>query len=115
MPCCISAQQARLHGQDVKVSNLTERRGTDVEKGKGFDLADYLTAEQKEINQYNNFVDSYNAKLETVLNNESLFNDFNLILDEQKARSIYNGGLSDTEAERICTQPQNLRNAALNV
>ncbi len=110
-----TAQRARLHGQDVKVSNLIERRATDAEKGKGLDLADYLIAEQKEINQYNNFVDSYNAKLETVLNDESLFNDFNLILDEQKARSIYNGGLSDTEAERICTQPQNLRNVALNV
>ncbi len=44
----------------------------------------------------------------------SLFNGFNLFLDEQKAIAIYNGE-SEAEAERICTRPENLRSLIMSV
>ncbi len=96
------AAEARIKNLNVVVSDLLETHATDQEKADGFDLADYLINQQAEINELNEITDSYNAKLEMVLNDDSLLADFNSILDEQKAIAIYNG-LSETEAERICT------------
>ncbi len=108
------ATDAQRQGVNVKVSNLIENHATAEQKANGFDLADYLINQQIEINQYNLFIDSYNAKLETVLNGESLKRDFNSILNEQKAIAVYNG-LSETEAETLCTQLDNVRSVALSV
>ncbi len=69
----------------MKVSSLIENNATDKQKANGYDIADYLIEQQNKINQSNEIIDSYNAKLETVLNDESLLNDFYTILDEQKA------------------------------
>jgi hypothetical protein len=57
------ALDAQRQGLSVVVSNLIESRATAAQKAEGFDLADYLINEQAGINQFNNFVDSYNAKL----------------------------------------------------
>jgi transcription elongation factor Elf1 len=108
------ATDARRQGLAVKVSSLIENHATAEQKANGYDLADYLISQQAEINQYNSFVDSYNVKLETVLSDESLKRDFETILDEQKAIAVYNG-LSELEAERICTQLENIRSVALSV
>lgn len=108
------ALEARLQGLDVKVSDLIERRGTNAEKGKGFDLADYLINQQKEINQFNHFADYYNAKLEKVLADEKLFENFSTILDEQKA-VLMDRGMSDREAETFITDFDNLRQIVLSV
>jgi hypothetical protein len=108
------ASDANKQGLTIKVSNLIENHATDEQKANGYDLADYLIEQQNEINQFNNFVDSYNSKLAAVLNDESLKQDFNLILDEQKAIAVYNG-LSELEAERICTQPENLRTVVMSI
>jgi hypothetical protein len=108
------AIEAQKQGLNVKVSSLIEDFATNEQKQNQYDLADYLIEQQNEINETNEFIDSYNAKLEAVLSDESLFNDFNLILEEQKAVAIYNG-LSELEAERICTQPENVRSVALSV
>jgi len=108
------AIEAQRQGLNVKVSSLIEDFATDEQKQNQYDLADYLINQQAEINEKNEFIDSYNSKLEAVLSDESLFNDFNLILDEQIAVAVYNG-LSELEAERICTQPQNLQNVVLSV
>ncbi len=107
------ATDAQRQGLTVKVSNLIESHATDEHKANGYDLADYLINQQKEINELNQVYDAYNSKLEMVLNDESLKQDFNLILDEQKAIAIYNGS-TEQEAERICTQPENLRRIILN-
>jgi hypothetical protein len=109
------ATDAQRQGLAVKVSNLIETFATTEQKISGFDLADYLINQQSEINEINEFIDSYNSKLETVLNNESLKRDFETILEEQKSVLIINGGLSETEVEILCRQPQNLRNVALSV
>jgi hypothetical protein len=109
------ATDAQRQGVNVKVSSLIENHATDEQKTDGYDLADFLINQQTEINQYNSFVDNYNVKLETVLSNESLKRDFEMILEEQKSVLIINGGLSETEAERICTQPDNVRAVALSV
>ncbi len=41
------AVRAQRNGIDARISNLIETHGTDAEKQNGFDLADYLIAEQK--------------------------------------------------------------------
>jgi hypothetical protein len=108
------ASEARAQGLEVKVSSLIENFATDEQKRNQYDLADFLIEQQAEINQFNNFVDSYNAKLETVLNDESLLTDFETILDEEKAIAIYNGS-SEAEAEKLCTQADYVRAVVLSV
>ncbi len=93
---------------------MVENHATIEQKAEGFDLADFLIQEQQEVNQFNNFVDRYNSKLEIILSDESLKRDFEIILDEQKSIAIYNGS-SEVEAERICRQPENLRSVAWSV
>jgi hypothetical protein len=109
------ASEARTQGLTVKVSALIENHSTTKQKERGFDLADYLINQQREINQFNNFADRYNSKLETVLSDERLKQDFEIILDEQKSILIINGGLSEGEAEKLCTQPDNVRFAVMSV
>ncbi len=109
------ALDAQRQGSTIKVSNLIESHATDEQKANGYDLADYLINQQAEINQHNNYVDSYNAKLDCVLSDENLFQDFETILDEQTAVAVVGGELSEAEAERICTQPENLRSMVLSV
>jgi transcription elongation factor Elf1 len=108
------AAEARIKNLNVVVSDLLETHATDQEKADGFDLADCLINQQAEINELNEVYDAYNSKVDLVLNDETLFNGFKLFLEEQKAIAIYNG-LSEAEAERICTQPDNLRSVALSV
>lgn len=108
------AINAQRQGSTVKVSNLIENHATDEQRTNGYDLADYLINQQREINAHNEFTDSYNSKLEMVLNDEKLKQDFETILAEQKAIAIYNGE-SETEAERICTQPENLRSVVMSI
>ncbi len=109
------AQDAQRQGLTVKVSRLIENYATDEQKAEGYDLADYLINQQNEINELNEFIDSYNSKVDLVLNDEKLKQDFETILDEQKSVLIINGGLSEIEAERICTQPENLQSIVLGV
>jgi hypothetical protein len=47
------AAQARIKNLNVVVSDLIEKHATDQEKANGYDLADYLIDEQKEINEFN--------------------------------------------------------------
>jgi hypothetical protein len=109
----IVAAAARAKGLNIAVSDLIERCATSEQKANGFDLADYLINEQNGINRTNEFIGSYNSKLEKVFNCEQLFADFETILDEQKA-IIINNGLSDAEADAIVTRPENLRRIILN-
>ena len=106
------AQEARANGLTVNVSSLIEMHGTDAQKANGYDLADYLVAEQTTINQMNRFIDCWNAEIS---NDENSNRNFEAILDEQKAVMIVDGALSEDEAERICRLPENLLNVALTV
>ncbi len=108
------ANDAQRQGLHVKTSRLIENFATDEQKRNQYDLADYLIEQQKEINEFNELTDLFNTKLEMVLNDESLKRDFETILDEQKAIAIYNGE-SETEAERICTQPQNVQSVVMSI
>ena len=109
------ALQARAAGIDVSISSLIENHSTTAQKANGYDLADYLIEEQTEINRKNNIADYYNAKLENVLNDESLKREFETILDEQKAVRVIDGNLSDTEAEAQISKPENFRNIVLSL
>jgi hypothetical protein len=108
------AREAQRQGSTIKVSNLIENHATDEQKTNGYDLADYLINQQSEINELNEVYDAYNSKVDLVLNDETLFNGFKLFLEEQKAIAIYNGE-SEAEAERICTQPENLRSVVMSI
>jgi hypothetical protein len=108
------ALDGKRQGLTIKVSSLIETQATDQQKESGYDLADYLINQQNEINELNEVYDAYNSKVELILNDESLFNGFNLFLEEQKAIAIYNGE-SESEAERICTHSENVRAVALSV
>jgi hypothetical protein len=109
------ATDARRLGLDVKVSDLIETHATIEQKTDGYDLADYLIERQIERKQTNDFIDRYNANLGTVLNDESLFTDFNSILDEQKAILMIDGELSEIEAETQITKVENFRNIVLSI
>jgi hypothetical protein len=106
------ATDAARQGVNVKTSRLIENFATDEQKTNQYDLADFLIAQQNEINEFNELTNAYNSKLETIRLCEQLFADFETILDEQKAIAIYNG-LSELEAERICTQPENVRSVVM--
>jgi hypothetical protein len=108
------ASDAQRQGLNVKASALIENFATSEQMQNQYDLADYLINQQKDINELNEVYDAYNSKVELILNDESLFNGFKLFLEEQKAIAIYNGE-SEAEAERICTQPGNVRAVALSV
>jgi len=108
------ATDAQRQGLNVKASSLIENFATSEQKQNQYDLADYLINQQAEILAYNERADIYNYKLEKVLNDNSLFAVFNSILDEQKAIAIYNG-LSEAEAEKLCTQADYLRFAVRSV
>lgn len=109
------ALDARKQGLNVKTSSLIEKITPNEEKINGDDLADYLIREQKQINKYNTFVDSYNTKLQTVLNTESLLQDFETILAEQKSILIIDGNLSEGEAEKQLNNPENIRQIILSL
>ncbi len=100
---------------DVHISSLIETQSTGGEKETGFDLADYLIAEQNRTNQYNSIVDNYNKKLDKVLIDKSLIRDFETILDEQKAILMIDGNLSETQAESYITKAENIRSRVLEV
>lgn len=103
------AAEARAAGLTVKVSSLIETHGTDEQKASGYDLADYLINQQREINKYNECADKYNAQLAAVLNDVDLKARLHSFLDEQKAVMIVDGELSNAEAECLVTRPANLR------
>jgi shikimate kinase len=109
------ASDASKQGLIVKTSALIELRATAEQKRNQYDLADYLIEQQREINQFNQMIDQYNAKLETVLNDKSLFCEFETILDEQIAVMIVNCKLPEQEAGRICAQAENLRSIVMNL
>jgi len=109
------AIRAQRNGFDVSISSLIETQSTGGEKENGFDLADYLIAEQSRINQYNSIVDNYNKKLDKVLIDKSLIRDFETILDEQKAILMIDGDLSETQAESYITKAENVRSCVLEV
>ncbi len=95
-------------GKPGKMSSLIEQNASAKQKESGWDVADYLIKQQQEILQMNYFVDSYNAKLERVLKDEKLFEDFNSILDEQKAILMINRGTNDADAEAFCMRQENI-------
>ncbi len=103
------AADAARQGVNVKTSRLIENFATSEQKANGYDLADYLINQQKEIIESNHYIDSYNSKLATVLNDEQLQSDFQTILDEQLSILEIDGNLSRIEAETITNAPNNLR------
>ncbi len=62
---------------------MIEDHASGEQRANGYDLADYLINQQREINKFNEYADEYNAKLKIVLSNEKLKRDFQIILDER--------------------------------
>ncbi len=109
------ASDANKQGLTVKVSSLIETQATVAQKEGGSDLADYLILQQREINAQNESIDSYNSKLEAVLNGAKLYADFETILDERKSILMIDGNLSDEHAERQITDFENIYSVVLSL
>ena len=77
------AIDARRLGLSIKVSKLIETAGSVEEKRNGYDLADYLINQQRQINENNFSSDFYNAKLDAVLSTPHLFEYFNDCYNER--------------------------------
>jgi hypothetical protein len=58
------AHKARRQGLDVRVSDWIETEATDEQKAEGYDLADYLIQQQRAVNEYNEFVDAHNLRID---------------------------------------------------
>jgi hypothetical protein len=58
------AHEAKRQGLDVRVSDWVETEATDEQKAEGFDLADYLIQQQRELNEYNSKVDAHNLEVD---------------------------------------------------
>jgi hypothetical protein len=109
------AEDAKKQGLTVQVSNFIETRATTEQKKNGYDLADYLISQQNEINAHNEFIEAYNAKLQAVLNDECLYDDFEMILEERKSILMYSENLSEAEAEKHISCPDYFREVMLNL
>ncbi len=103
------AHDARRLGLAVKVSALIENKATDSQKVNGYDLADYLISERREINEFNNYADCYNEAVDSILSDDYLFAKFEEVLEEQKSILMIDGGLSEAEAEAKITDFNNVR------
>lgn len=64
---------------------------------------------------YEHFAEKYNKKLEQVLNNKNLFDDFNDLLDERVAIMEFDGNLSLDEAEKAATETEFVMQLVLSV
>lgn len=64
---------------------------------------------------YNQYVDAYNEKLERVLRNVDMFEQFNTVLEERIAIIEFDGNLSRPEAEEIATEAENIRQLVLSL
>jgi hypothetical protein len=106
---------AQIHNLNVAVSTLLEDSLTEEQKKGGYDLADFLIAEQREINDYNVYADRYNAAVDSVVNDTGLLAEFNVILDEKKSILMIDGGYSEKEAEAIISDFETLRQVVWSV
>lgn len=79
------AEEARKLGLDVSVSEIVENAASEEEKRSGFDLADYLICQESNAVKYNLDADAYNAKVDTILNDEALTDLFNELYEERLA------------------------------
>jgi hypothetical protein len=103
-----TASDARKSGLTVKVSNLIEGHATDAEKAKQADLADYLIGLQIEI-------DRINARIEGAKANPKLLADIDTICEERKSILIYDGQLTDEEAEAYVSSSDFLRDVIQSI
>lgn len=87
------ASDARKSGLIVIVSDLIERRATDAEKAKGYDLADYLIREQARRN------------------NPATREAFRDLIEERLGVMTFDGGMSEAEAESYLESSDFLQNA----
>jgi len=79
------AMDARSLGLNIEVSRIIEETATEEERKNGFDLADYLIKGELRAQKWNEYANSYNAKVEKILADENLFASFNEMLEERMA------------------------------
>lgn len=96
------SQDALRIGVNARVSSLIENSATKTEKENGFDLADYIHREQTRINNLNQEIDLFNAKVERIEADQYLSGRYREICAEQEAiLEIEQGNLSMTSRREI--------------
>jgi transcription elongation factor Elf1 len=97
------AAEAAGRGLAVSASSLIENHATASQRAAGYDLADYLIEQQREINSANEFVDFYNSAVDAVLSDEALLDQFETILEEQKAIAMLSGATTSAADATVCS------------
>ena len=93
------ASKAASHGFRVKISHLIENLATDAEKSDQVDLADYLVALQSGINKANN-------KIAAIKGDQNLLQAVDTICEERKAIMLFDGGVTEDDAEAYLSSPR---------
>ncbi|MBK8810464.1 MAG: hypothetical protein IPN69_06970 [Acidobacteria bacterium] len=96
-------------GLNIEISTLIEKRGLDIEKANGFDIADYL------IKSGEGKPEAIKLAFEGIQNYSELTNEFEYLLDERLAIVEFDGNLSSKAARDLCASPGALRSLALQV
>jgi transcription elongation factor Elf1 len=109
------ATDAQRQGLNVKASRLIENFATDQQKRNQYDLADYLINQQTEINEINEFIDSYNFAVDKTQACAVLPHELKTILEETISIIEINGNLSRIEAETIAYTPDYLRSVVMSI
>lgn len=98
------AAAACVLGINARVSTFIDRSATDEEKQNGFDLADYLDRQHREINDYNKFVDEFNAKVDAILTDAERQTRFDELCSEREAIAGIPFGSLSVEAARYLVE-----------
>ena len=106
------AKQTRSIVPSLKVSDYLEKLLTDEQKAKGYDIADFLIEQrQREVLDR----EHYNAKVDAIKADENLAKEFEFLIEERIAIMIFDGGLSESEAERLIYLPENIQPLVLSL
>lgn len=105
------AKQLRSIVPGLKVSDYLNRILTKEQKEQCYDVTDLLIKKrQQEVWER----ELYNAKVDAILADENLQAEFNEIIAERIAVMMFDGGLSETEAEKFIYLPENIQPLVLN-
>lgn len=109
------ADEATKQGLDVKVSSLIETNGTDAERKEGIDIADYLIDEQSRKIRVKGKNYLLGLLPDEILNDDDLFNDFEIIFEERIAILECSEELSSADAEKAAIQTESFERIVSSV
>lgn len=104
----------KLQEKNSTLKKMTVNAKTKKAKRK---LSNFLESfsERSELQNWQRFAAVYNAKLEKVLSDQKIYEEFETIVEEQKAILMIDGKISDREAETRIMDFENLRQIVMSL